>query len=91
MISSSSSHTGVPDGRPKPAAVLPGQVRRRAAEVDTLAVRRPRGEHHRRAAQAGLGAALPARQVAARCVDVDPRPAVRRANHPHQLSNMSVC
>lgn len=80
MTSSPLAHSppGVPHGGPQPAPLLPGQVRRRAAEVHALAVRRSRGQHHRGAAQAGVGAAVSAHQLAAVRVDVDLRPAVRR-------------
>lgn len=77
-LSLPAASTGVPHGGPQPAPLLPGQVRRRATEVDTLAVGRPRGQHHRGAAQTGDGAALSARQLAALRVDVDLWPAVRR-------------
>lgn len=77
VLSVSATSAGVPHGGPQPAPLLPGQVRRRAAEVDALAVRRSRGQHHRGAAQAGVGAALSAHQLAAVRVDVDLWPEVR--------------
>uniref|UniRef100_A0A8C7XWQ4 Phosphatidylinositol N-acetylglucosaminyltransferase subunit Q n=1 Tax=Oryzias sinensis TaxID=183150 RepID=A0A8C7XWQ4_9TELE len=50
------------DGGPQPAALPPGPVRRRAAEVDPLADGGPGGQHPGGAAEAGVGAALPAPQ-----------------------------
>ena len=61
----------VPDGGPERASVLHGQVRRRAAEVDSLAVGGSRGQHHRGAAETGVGTALPAHQLAALHLDLD--------------------
>lgn len=69
---------GVPHGGPQPAPLLPGQVRRRAAQVHALAVGGSRGQHHRGAVQTGVGAAVSAHQLAALLVDVGLWPAVRR-------------
>lgn len=77
VSSSSSSSAGVPDSGPQPAALLPGQVRRRAAEVDPLADGGPRGQHRGGAAEAGVRAALPAPQLAAVRLDAVLPPSVR--------------
>lgn len=88
MLLLSSGAPDVPDGGPQRASVLPGQIRRRAAEVDTLAVWRSRGQHHRGAAQTGVRPALPARQLAALHMDLDLQHPVRRAET--QAANTSV-
>lgn len=75
--SSSSSAAGVPDGGPQPAALPPGPVRRRAAQVDPLADGGPGGQHPGGAAEAGVSAALPAPQLADVHLDAVLPPSVR--------------
>lgn len=86
-LSVSAKPPGVPHSGPQPATLLPGQVRRRAAEVDALAVGGSRGQHHHGAAQTGVGATVSAHQLAALHLDVDLRPVVRRGRRRRRMQN----